>query len=147
MVTHLIFTYFFQTLQETVIKALVVSKEPGASITNMLVANEGDIDDGIIVVEDRFMDDNSNEGIDFGKHESEGNNQPWQANEDPAKVAKVINLDGDKQKVQLDPRMRCRMTWLFLHNLILRLCCHLSYRYLSEEMTLLEVTVKNVMVV
>ena len=92
----------------------------------MLVADEGDIDDGIIVVEDRFMDDNGNEGIDFGKHESEGNNQPWQANEDPAKVAKVINLDWDKQKVQLDLRMRCRMTWLFLHNLILRLCYHLS---------------------
>ena len=86
-------------MQETILKASVVSKEPGASITNILVADVGDVDDGIIVVEDRFMDDNGNEGIDFGKHESEGNNQPWQANEDPAKVAKVINLVGDKQKV------------------------------------------------
>ena len=125
MVTHLIFTYFFQTLQETVIKALVVSKELGATITNMLVADEGDIDDGIIVVEDRFMDDNGNEGIDFGKHESEGNNQPWQANEDPAKVAKVINLDGYKQKVQFDLRTR-HVTWLFLRDIVLQLCCHLS---------------------
>ena len=114
MVTHLIFTYFFQTLQETVIKALVVSKEPGATITNMMVDDEGDIDDGIIVVEDQFMDDNGNEGIDFGKHESEGNNQPWQANEDPAKVAKVINLDGDKQKVMLDLRMCCMACCFFI---------------------------------
>ena len=57
-------------MQETVIKASVVSKEPGTTITNMLVANDGDVDDGVIVVEDRFMDDNGNEGIDFGEHES-----------------------------------------------------------------------------
>ena len=72
----LILTYFFQTLrfqliiQETVIKALVVSKEPGATITNMLVADEGDVDVGIIFVEDRFMDGNGNEGINFGEHKS-----------------------------------------------------------------------------
>ena len=63
-------TYFFRTLQETVIKASVVSKEPGATITNMLVADEGDVDDGVIVVEDRFMDGNGNEGINFGEHKS-----------------------------------------------------------------------------
>ena len=69
-------TYFFQTLQfqfitqETGIKALVVSKEPAAAITNILVADDGDVDDGVIVVEDRFMDGNGNEGIDFGEHKS-----------------------------------------------------------------------------
>jgi len=57
-------------MQETVIKALVVSKEPGATITNMLVADEGDVDVGIIFVEDRFMDGNGNEGINFGEHKS-----------------------------------------------------------------------------
>ena len=63
-------TYFFQTLQETIIKASVVSKELGAAITNILVADEDEVDDGVIVVEDRFMDGNGNEGIDFGEHES-----------------------------------------------------------------------------
>ena len=57
-------------MQETIIKASVVSKEPGASITNILVADVGDVDDGIIVVEDRFMDGNGNEGINFGEHKS-----------------------------------------------------------------------------
>ena len=66
----LILTYFFQTLQETIIKASVVSKELGAAITNILVADEDEVDDGVIVVEDRFMDDNGNEGIDFGEHKS-----------------------------------------------------------------------------
>ena len=63
-------TYFFQTLQETIIKASVVSKELGAAITNILVADEDEVDDGVIVVEDRFMDGNGNEGIDFGEHKS-----------------------------------------------------------------------------
>ena len=64
-------TYFFRTLKETIIKASVVSKEPGATITKMLVADDGDdVDDGVIFVEDRFMDGNGNEGIDFGEHKS-----------------------------------------------------------------------------
>ena len=80
----------------------------------MLVADDGDVDDGVIFVEDRFMDDNGNEGIDFGEHESESNNWPWQANEDPAKVSKVINLDGDKQNVMLDLRMCCMTCCFFI---------------------------------
>ena len=147
VVTHTHLLLQFNTQETVIIKTPVVSKELGATITNMLAADKDDIDDEVIFVEERFMDvnDNGNESIDFGKDESEGKNQARQANENPANVAKVINLDGDEQKVKLDLCMR-HMTWLFLHNIVLQLCCDLSHhRYLSEEMTSLEVTVESVM--
>ena len=57
--------------QETVIKTSEVSQELDAAITNMLVADEGDVDDGVIFMEERFMMDDTdiNDGIDFGEHE------------------------------------------------------------------------------